>query len=331
MRKTLFLLAALASSAAHADWAPVLRGNNNVVTVSYGGGSVTYKESATNYDGRLSPFVGQMRGIRTGLETKINTVVGATIAQQGITFRGGSLSGNLHARIQPAAPNTLLMGIDGVSYQARSTFSGKKLGVIKFDCTNVFSANNISMTGQYGANNGVLLPSVGITSNVDSSTDCDSNLSWILPVVGDLLVNKVTGVIDSRLEEGVRGAMNDVKDKLLYVPDPAWGIGVLRLVPQTLQITAADGRSFNIGQIIANNLPYLLGNSQIDVQFGQGLNLSVVPGTSSPQKTYFDENVLTLSVTSPSLSFSVRLSQEAYVDWQWRCVPKTPGGFCPEP
>lgn len=331
MRKTLFLLAALASGAAQADWAPVLRGNNNVVTVSYGGGSVTYKESATNYDGRLSPFVGQMRGIRTGLETKINTVVGATIAQQGITFRGGSLSGNLHARIQPAAPNTLLMGIDGISYQARSTFSGKKLGVIKFDCTNIFSANNISMTGQYGANNGVLLPSVGITSNVDSSTDCDSNLSWILPVVGDLLVNKVTGVIDSRLEEGVRGAMNDVKDKLLYVPDPAWGIGVLRLVPQTLQITAADGRSFNIGQIIANNLPYLLGNSQIDMQFGQGLNLSVVPGTSSPQKTYFDENVLTLSVTSPSLSFSVRLSQEAYVDWQWRCVPATPGGFCPEP
>lgn len=329
MRHTFLLLAALASGAAHADWSPVLRSNNHVVTVSYGGGSVSYKENANLDDGRLSPFVGQMRGIRYGLENKLNTVVGATIAQSGATFRGGSLTGNLHAFIQPAAPNTLLLGVNGISYQARSTYSGKKFGVIKFDCTNTFSANNLSLTGQYGANNGVLLPSVGVTSNVDSSTDCDSNLSWMLPVVGDLLVNKVTGTIDARLEEGARSAMNEVKDKLLYVPDAAWGIGVLRLVPETLQITAADGRSFNIGQIIANNLPYLLGSAQIDVLFGEALNLRVVTGTSTPLQSFFDQNVVTLSVTSPALSFSVRLSQQAYVDWKWRCA--TPGKLCPEP
>ncbi|WP_215404090.1 hypothetical protein [Janthinobacterium sp. JC611] len=331
MRHTFFLVAILASGAAHADWVPVLRGNNNVVTVSYNGGSASYQESAANYDGRLSPFIGEMRSIRTGLENKLNSVVGATVAEKGITFRGGSLSGNLHANIQPAAPNTLLMSIDGISYEARSTYSGKRWGILTFDCTNTFSAKNISLTGQYGANDGVLLPSVGLNSNVNSSTDCDSNLGWILPIVGDLLVNKVTGILDSRLEDGVRSAMNEVKDKLLYMPDPAWGIGMLRLVPNTMQITAPDGRTFNIGQIVANNLPYLLGNSQIDLQFGLGMNPKTVPGTSAPQITKFDENVVTLSVTSPSISFSVRLSQQAYVDWKWKCPVNSPPGGCREP
>ena len=331
MRLPFFLLAILASGAAQADWVPVLRGNNNVVTVSYGGGSASYQESAAIYDGRLSPFIGEMRGIRTGLENKLNSVVSATVAANGITFREGKLSGNLHASIQPAAPNTLLMTIDGISYQARSTYSGKRWGILTFDCTNTFSANNISLTGQYGANNGVLLPSVGLNSHVDSSTDCDSNLGWILPVVGDLLVNKVTGILDNRLEDGVRGAMNEVKDKLLYVPDPAWGIGMLRLVPENMQITAADGRTFNIGRIVANNLTYLLGNSQIDLQFGLGMNPRTVPGTSAPQITKFDENVVTLSITSPSISFSVRLSQQAYVDWQWKCPANSPPGGCREP
>lgn len=330
MRLTFFLVAALASTAAHADWSPVPRVNDNVVTVSYNGGSVSYSESNTNYDGRLRPFVYDMLAIRPALEANLNSVVGAAVAQNGVAFQGGSLIGNLHARIQPAAPGTLLLGIDGIGYQARSKYSGKKYG-ISFSCTNTFSANNLSLTGQYGANDGVLLPSVGVTSNVDSSTDCDSNLEWMLPVVGNLLVNKVTGIIDSKLEDGVRTAMNSVKGKLLYVPDPAYGIGLLRLVPQTLQITTADGRTVNIGQIIANNMTYLLGNSQVDVQFGQGLNLLVVPGTSQPRNSVFDENVVTLTVTSPSLTFAVKLSQHAIVDWQWRCVPKTPGGFCPEP
>lgn len=333
MRHVFFLVAVFASGAVHADWVPVLRGNNNVVTVSYGGGSASYNESAAISDGRLSPFVGQMRSIRTEFESKLNSVVGTAISnsQPGVTFRGGSLSGNLHASIQPVAPNTLLMTLDGISYEARSTYSGKKLGFITFDCTNTFSAKNISLTGQYGANNGVLLPSVGINSNVDSSTDCDSNLSWILPIVGNMLVDKKTGQLDSSLEEGVRGAMSEVKDKLLYVPDPAWSIGMLRLVPQTMQITTSDGRAFNIGQVIANNLPYLLGNSQIDVQFGLGIKTKTMPGTSVPQITKFDENVVTLSITSPSLSFSVRLSQEAYVDWKWKCPPNAPNGGCREP
>lgn len=175
----------------------------------------------------------------------------------------------------------------------------------------------------------VLLPSVGLTSNVDSSTDCDSNLSWVLPVIGNVLVNKASGALDSRLEEGVRSAINEVKGRLLYVPDPAWG--GLRLVPRTLQVTAADGRSFNIGDFIANNLSYLLGNSQIDVQFGQGLNVNVVSGTSVPKDKHFDENIVTLNIASPSATFSVKLTQRAVVDWQWRCPPKADAGGCREP
>jgi hypothetical protein len=329
-RHALFLTAILASGAAHADWVPVLNANNNVVTVSYGGGSKSFQESATLYDGRLYPVTRQMLAIRNDLEATINNVVGATITQQGATFKSGNLTGDIHANIQPAGSNTLSMTLDGVSYQARSAYSGKKFG-ITFTCTNTFFANNISMTGQYGANNGVLLPSVGLTSSVNSSTDCDSNLSWILPVVGDLLVNKATGIIDSRLEDGVRSAMNGVKDKLLYVPDPAWGVGLLRLVPSTMQVTAADGRSFDIGQFIANNLTYLLGNAQIDVQLGQGLKLAVVPGTSSPPIGNYEANFVTLNITSPSATFSVKLSQKAYVDWQWRCPANTGVGGCSEP
>lgn len=98
-----------------------------------------------------------------------------------------------------------------------------------------------------------------------------------------------------------------------------------------MQITAADGRTFNIGQIVANNLTYLLGNSQIDLQFGLGMNPKTVPGTSAPQITKFDENVVTLSITSPSISFSVRLSQQAYVDWKWKCPANSPPGGCREP
>jgi len=324
MRHALFLAAALASGAAQADWSPSYRSNNYVVTVSYNGGSVSYGESATADNGRITPFAREMLGIRTVLENSINGVVGAAVAQQGAGFQGGTLSGNLHAHIQPAAPDTLLMRLDGLNYEARSTYSGKRWGIVSYSCTNTFSAKNLVLTGQYGANNGVLLPSVGVTSDVNSSTDCDSNLSWMLPIVGDLLVNKVTGKLDTRLEEGARSAMNGIKDKLLYTPDPNWGIGVLRLVPASLQITTADGRPFNIGQFIANNLPYLLGNSQIDLQFGRGVSVKLVPGIAEPMQTFYDENIVTINISSPSATFAIRVSQQTNVDWKWRCPGTRP-------
>lgn len=325
MRRIALILATLSSGAAQAAWYPIISGYSNVVTVSYGGSSVSYQESANTANGKLYQFTNDMSMIHRKFENTLNNVIATEVGKQsGASFRSGTISGNLHARMQPSAPNTLLMSLDGINYRAITNFSGKKFGVINVNCVNTFDANNISVTGQYGANDGVLQPSVGLNSNVNSSTDCDSNLSWILPVVGDLLVNKATGILDNRLEAGIREAMGEVKDKLLYLPDPAWGIGLRRLVPTPTGLTLPDGRQFDIGEYIGNNLPYLLGNSQIDIQFGRGLIVDVNPGNGTPRSGSQEANVMTISIASPAIAFTVKLSQTANVRWQWKCPPNSP-------
>ena len=332
MRTTVFLAAMLAAGWAQADWVPTLASNNHVVTISYGGGSVTYKESTSTYDGRISPFVGNVKAAQYNFGTTLNNVVAAKIGQQaGVTFRAGTLTGNLHARMQPIGNDTILMSLDGIGYEARSTYTAKKLGIIRIDCVNTFSANNISITGQYGANNGVIAPSVGVNSNVNSSTDCDTDLSWILPVIGGLLVDKVTGILDNQLEDAARQAMAKVKNDLLYIPDPQWGVGLSRLIYTPDGILLSNGTSFNLGSYVVNNLPYLLGNSQIDLQLGKGLDIRTVPGTSAPPGGPAQADVLNLSITSPSVSFSVRVYEEAYVRWNWKCPANSPPGGCREP
>lgn len=332
MRTTVFLAAMLAAGWAQADWVPTLASNNHVVTISYGGGTGTYREGARNYDGRIYQFAAQMRSAHAVFENALNTVVAAKVAEQGITFRGGSITGNLHARMQPIGNNTILMSLDGINYAARSSYSGKRLGFITFDCVNTFTANNISITGQYGANNGALAPSVGLNSNVNSSTDCDSNLSWILPIVGDLLVNKATGILDGRLEDGARQAMNNVKDKLLFVPDAIWGVGLNNLLTSSENgVRLPDGTPFNLGLYVANNMDYVLGNSQFDMQFGRGLEIKTKPGTSAPPDGPVQANILLLTVTSPAMTFSIQISEEAIVRWNWKCPANSPQGGCREP
>ncbi|CDG83913.1 hypothetical protein [Janthinobacterium agaricidamnosum] len=332
MRKFVFVAAALVSGSAHADWVPKFISQDNVVTVNLGGGTLSYREGRNDTSSTLFSVSADMRNIQPNLQQSLNNVMAQEAGKNGVKFLDGTLSGNLHASLQPQASGVVFMTLDGINYQARNSYSGKKFGVISFTCVNTAALNNMSITGQYGAVGGALISDqVGMTGNPTSSTDCDSNLSWILPVVGSWIINKAEGAIDSRIADGVKGAMNGVKDKLLFGRDQNWLVGLNRLVPPGKTVTLPDGRTFPIGQYINDNLQYLIANSRMDIQLGTGLDIKGVRGISEPQQENYAANLVTISINSPALAFSVQLREEARVQWKWQCQIGNPSKICPIP
>jgi len=332
MRKLIFLVTALAGGNVYADWSPQFIKQENVVTVSVGGASATYRESQKDQSGQLYAIAGELRLVQPNLEQSLNNVMSQEASKNGVQFLDGTLSGDLHATLQPSASGVVLMTLNGINYQARNNYSGKKLGVIHFSCTNTATLNNISITGQYGAADGVLASNqVGMSANVNSSTDCDSNLSWILPVVGSWLINKGENIADTRIGDGIKGAMNGVKDKLFFNRDQNWLVGLNRLVPPGKTVTLPNGSVFPIGQYINDNLSYLIANSQMDIQFGKAATIKGVYGTAEPNKNNYVSNLVTVSVTSPALSFSIQLRDETEVDWRWKCSLVNPNKTCSIP
>ncbi|POZ63337.1 hypothetical protein [Chromobacterium alticapitis] len=180
---------------------------------------------------------------------------------------------------------------------------------------------------------------VGITANVASSTDCDSNLSWILPVVGDMFIHKVDGVIDATLKSKVADSLANFKDALLFKPDQNWLVGLNQLVPVDKIVNLPGGGNFPIGQYVRNNTQYLIGNSQITLRLGDWLPpFQSDPSTngkvdvSAPQN--YSSEVLSLTLTSPASSFSIKVNEVANVGWKWDgtlCGSRNSRMTCVEP
>lgn len=327
-----FLLAFTALSLchlAHADWDPVIESDNYVATVSVGGSTIRYQESLRSY-GPLSQLASNMYSVPTSMQAGLNGFMQQSAAANGVSFQGGSLTGNVNVQFNPQSGGYLLMTLSGLTYNAYTKFSGKKWGIISFSCTNHVTMANVRVTAQVGSVDGYT-PSdkVGMTADLSSSTDCDSNLSWILPVIGDFIINKAEGKIDSGVLNGLKGSLAQLKDKLFFERDQNYLVGLNRLIPADKTITLPSGEVFPIGQYVQNNLLYLLANSQITIQLGKGASVGTVKGLSEPMYNEVKGNVLNISITSPYIAFTANLSEEINVFWKWN--PHCGNLICQQP
>ncbi|HLO92875.1 MAG TPA: hypothetical protein VK195_01030 [Burkholderiaceae bacterium] len=324
-------LALVFAGAAHADWAPRIVSGQYVATVSYGGGSLSHAEDWRS-GGPLGTLAGQMKAVPYSMQNGLNEFMRQSAASKGVNFQSGALSGDVNVQIQPQGNGTVLMTLGGISYDAYTQFSGKRWGIISYSCVNHASLGNLQATAQYGAATGEL-PSdkIGVTANVGSSTDCDSNLSWILPILGDILINQAEGKIDQGVLNGVKGSLASVKDNLFFGRDQNYLTGLNKLIPADKVVTLPNGQTFPIGQYVNNNLAYLISNSQVSVQLGKGAVVKGVYGTSEPMSDVISGNVITLTLSVPGVSFSVNLAEKVNVQWQWKCSLRDPSRSCPIP
>jgi len=330
MRKLLFLAAALMAGTAHADFIPVSNSGQNILTLGVNNGSVKITENYLN-NGPLGKLVVQATGIPTRFETQLNDVIRTTINNSGATFQGGKLTGVPTITLSPNASGVVFMTLSGLSYEARSQYSGTKLGVINYSCTNTMTLKNVVITAQYGrAVNATTASTVGITSTPSSSTDCDSNLSWILPVIGDLIVNKVNGIIDAKLLATLQEYTASSASKLYFGDDFNWLTGLNRIVPVGATVPLPSGGSFPLGQYVTDNITYLLANSQISLTIGRGANFLPVVGTNEPPRTLAG-NAITLTLSSPALTFTANLAESYLVTWKWKCSVANPALNCADP
>lgn len=327
MRKILFLAAVLAAGAAHADFIPRVVSGQNVATVSLNGGSLSYSENWGN--GPLGALIVDAQYTPHRIETGLNTAAAAAINGHGATFVNGAVSGFPTITLRPDASGVVFATMSGLSYRVTSSFSGSKWG-ITYMCTNTTDYSNITVTAQYGKADGVIPPTkVGINGNLSTSTDCDSNLSWILPVLGDLLINKAEGMVDSRIADAVQDGLASVTKKFFFQTDQNWQAGLTRLIPAD-KVVYYPGGSFPLGQYIANNLPYLIANSQITLKLGGGANLKPVLGTNEPPYD-LSGDAITLTLTSPGVSFTANLREQVRVYWLWKCSIANPSRQCQDP
>lgn len=334
MQRQHLMLGALAlafAGAAQADWSPRIVSGQYVATVSYGGGSVSYAEDRRS-GGPLASLAGQMFSVPYAMQSGLNDFLRQTAASKGVTFQSGSLTGDVNVQIQPQANGTMLMTLGGISYDAYTQYSGKRWGIVSFSCVNHVSLGNLQVTAQYGAATGTL-PSdkVGATANVGSSTDCDSNLSWMLPILGDIIINKAEGKIDQGVLNGLSGSLSTVKDALFFGRDQNYLTGLNRLIPADKVVALPNGQVFPIGQYVNNNLAYLIANSQIGLQLGKGAVVKGVYGTNEPTYDTISGSVLTLQLTVPGVSFTVNLTEKVNVEWQWKCSLRDPSKVCQIP
>ncbi|MDC8756127.1 hypothetical protein [Janthinobacterium fluminis] len=331
MRTFIVLTSLLAAGAAQADWKPRITSDTYIATVSIGGASQSYSENQ-NANGPLLGVAAQMLAIQPALGRNLNDVLGRKVSENGATFLGGTLSGDPTIALRPAASGITTMALSGLSYQMRNKYSGTQWGVINYSCVNTLTLNNIAITAQYGTANGAMPPeNVGLTANVDSATDCDSNLSWILPVIGNLIVKDVQGEINSEIREGVKAALAQVKDQLFFQRDANWLTGLNRLIPRGTAVTLPDGSTFPIGNYVQDNLQYLLSNSQMTVRLGRGAQTRPHYGNGSPMHNSFSGDIVAIDISSPGATFSVKLHEIAQVTWKWQCSINNPNRICQEP
>ncbi len=317
-KNTLLLALALCSTLAQADIIPIVQSSTYIATARYNGASVSYAESR-NSNGPLWGVAYSVIQTQAGIENALNAAIAQKAASTGATFLKGTLTGDPTVTITPQANGTTLINLSGLSYAANTRFSGRQWGVISYDCINNLTLRNFAITAQYGTQSGQMLnDTVGASAEVSSNTECDSNLSWVLPFVGDYIIGRITSQLDAGFAAGIRGSLAKVKDDLLFNRDANYLSGLNRLVPADKVVTLPNGSSFALGQYLQSNLAYLIGNSQLTLKLGKGVQ--VKPQYGGAENTTIETgNVLDLNLSSPAFSFGVGLVEQAEVEWYWVC------------
>ncbi|MEN3811300.1 hypothetical protein ABH309_13595 [Chromobacterium piscinae] len=332
MRSILSIAILLAAGSAQADWTPRVISDQFVTTLNYGGGALSYREDASK-GGPVWQAVSELMKTPNILQQGLNGRVAQLVSQNGATFLSGTVSGNAQVTIRPDASGVAYISLSGLNYQVRNRYSGRKLGVINYSCTNTLTLSNMVLTAQYGTADGSMAAGkAGMTATTSSSTDCDSNLSWILPVVGDVLISKAEGKIDSAIQSGVQASLAQVKDALLYKPGQNLLSGLNKLVPADKVVSLPDGRTFPVGRYVQDNFRYLLGNSQITLRLGNYLQVQPVnqdPGMYSNAAS----ELLSLNLSSPAFALGLKVNEEQALSWSWnsQCDPRHPETVCQEP
>lgn len=312
----------------YADTVPSILSSQYIATARYNGSSISYAENRYG-NGPLADVAAAMIQVPTFVESALNAAFTDKASSSGGTFLSGSLVGSPTVVIAPQNTGITLISLNGWNYTGSTRFSGRKFGIISYDCVNTLTLRNFGVTAQYGSQNGQMIPDkVGATGDVSSSTECDSNISWILPFVGDFIIGQITSRLDSRLVSGAQAALGKVKDKLLFDRGSNFISGLNKLVPVDKVIPLPNGGSFALGQYIQNNLPYLIGNSQLTLKLGQGVPQLRPILAGQPGTTTETGSVLDLSLTSPVFSFGVGLIEKAQVAWTWVCSAKNPAKQC---
>lgn len=325
--KLLFLGLALSISVAQADIVPSVQSSQYIATARYNGSSISYSENRYG-GGPLADVASAMMQVPVSVENALNTVLTEKASSAGASFLRGSLTGSPIVTIAPQYDGTTLISLGGWNYTASTRFAGKQWGIISYECVNTLTLLNFSVTAQYGSQDGQMVSDrVGSAANVSSSTECDSNLGWILPFVGDFIIGKITSYLDSRVVSGIQAALGGIKDKLLFDRGANFLSGLNKLVPPDKAITLPDGSSFALGRYLQNNLSYLIGNSQLVLKLDQGVKPKPKFG-GEPSTTTETGNVLDLSLTSPAFSFGVGLVEQAQVKWTWVCSWQNPRKQC---
>ncbi|MCC7701165.1 hypothetical protein IGS59_02865 [Janthinobacterium sp. GW460P] len=313
MKKYALLSCLLIAGSAHATWVPRVTATTYIATVHYAGGSISYAEKQAER-GPLTRFADQVTGGPYSVETTLNTFLKQQATNNGVQFYSGKVTGSLLFTLAPAADGTVGITVQAPRYQTLMGYSGKRYG-ISFRCTNTAAIDNFTINAQLGSPQGAgqILPGTGVSGNPSSSTDCDSNLSWILPVIGDYIVNLGSSKIDGAIISGLNQAIAGVAIPF-FKPDQNYLTALSNLIARDKVVVLPGGGSFPIGQYIQDNLAYLLANSKITMQIDKGVILSDLTDETKWSAT---ANLVKLTLTSPAISFSVDLQEQDDLQWIW--------------
>lgn len=331
MKKYLLFATLLASGAAHADWTPYITSRVYSVTIESGGASHTYYETRT-LGGPVSTVASQFLSVPQVLQSSLNTYLAAQASAQGVRFLGGTLSGAINVALRPDTYGVTFINLHGMSYTSRMGYSGKQWGFISYDCVNTLTLANMSATAQYGSVDGVMQSDkIGLNATPSSSTSCDSNLSWIMPIVGDYIIDSVTDKIDAGIVSGINTSSATVKDALFFGRDQNYLTGLNKLIPRDKVLTLPDGRTFPIGQYVQDNMAYLIGNSQVTMKLDRGPLVQAVYGLNEPMYDSRTGDIAVFTVSTPAATFSVSLKETDTMTWRWVCSLRDPSRVCQMP
>lgn len=331
MKKMILLSALLLSPLAHADYVPVVGSRYYATTVSVGGGfAVTQENAAVN--GPMGNLAWSIYNAPLPMQQSLDAFVKNAAAANGGAFLGSTLSSPINVSLVPDGLGAVTVGFSGFRYDAQTKFSGKKYGVLKYDCINKLGLNNLSGAAKYGASDGVYVPG-SFTLNYwsTSSTECDSNISWILPVFGNMLIDSFTGKLDKSVAAATQATAATLTDSLFYFKDANLLNGLQRLIPVSQTVNMTNGQVFPIGQYVHANMPYLLANATITATLGKPVQVSPAYGLNEPVNSVYSSDALRLTVSSPAITFSMTLSDTTVVYWDWRCSLANPSRVCQQP
>jgi hypothetical protein len=330
--RALALMPLLATGSAWADWVPTAYNRFYAATVTVNGGSASITEQKEAY-GPLYSVAGAATGVPGLLAEGINNALRPELQKNGATLLSGVVSGDLRVALTPQSSGVARVELTGLDYRALSSFTGRYLGIVRADCQNTLTFTNTRIVGQIGSIVGPVTPgTVGMTTTPNSSTWCDTNLSWMLPVVGDIIANKITGMVDAKIEASIASTVSNLGSSLFIVSGGNnFRSGLQQLVPQSTVVRLPNGQDFRIGDYVWNNYEYIVANSQVTMKLGQYAPVDVVRGMQLPYGNVVTGTPLRLDIVTPGLSFSVELRDEAWVDWRWVCNVTRPSEFCEEP